>query len=166
MANLYELTGDLLKLQDLLTSGEVIDNELLADVISDTTDDYNEKIESCAKIVKNIIGDVDAIKGEIERLTARKKALENNAASLKARMFDSMKATNKPKIKGALFTVSIQANGGRLPVIVDVPTADLPDNLVKIKEDPDIEAITAFLEKNPNSKLAHFGERGESLRIR
>ena len=123
MANLYDLTGDLLKLQELLESGDVVDAELLNDVISDTQEDYKEKIESCAKIVKNIMVDVEGLKAEIDRLTARKKALENNIASLKARMFDSMKATNNPKIKGALFTVSIQANGGRLPVIVDVPTA-------------------------------------------
>lgn len=33
--NLYDLTGDLLRLQELLESGEVVDTELLADVLAD-----------------------------------------------------------------------------------------------------------------------------------
>lgn len=164
--NLYDLTGDILKLQNILESGEVVDTELLADVLADTTADYDEKIESYAKVIKNLSANVDALKSETERLNTRRKTLENNIAALKARMFDSMKATGKTKIKGDLFTVSIQANGGKIPVIVDVDTSALPDELVKIEEKPDLDAIAAYIEQHPENKLAHFGPRGESLRIR
>lgn len=164
--NLYDLTGDILKLQEMLESGEVVDQDLLADVLADTTADYDEKIESYAKIIKNLTANIDALKAETERLTARRKILETNIASLKARMFDSMKLTGKTKIKGDLFTVSIQQNGGKIPVIVDVDTSELPDELVKIEEKPDLEAIAAYITANPENKLAHFGPRGESLRIR
>lgn len=164
--NLYELTGDILKLQDLLASGEVVDAELLKDVISDTEADYEAKIESYAMVIKNLSADIAALKEEADRLNSRRKTLEANIDSLKSRMFDSMKATNTPKIKGRLFTISIQANGGKIPVIVDVDTADLPDELVKIEEKPDLDAISKFIAANPDTKLAHFGERGESLRIK
>ena len=164
--NLYDLTGDVLKLQLLLESGEVVDTELLADVLADTTADYEEKIENYAKVIKNLSADIDAIKTEVDRLTSRRKTLENNIAALKARMFDSMKATGKTKIKGDLFTVSIQANGGKIPVIVDVDTSALPDELVRIEEKPDLDAIAAYIEANPKNNYAHFGERGESIRIR
>lgn len=164
--NLYNLTGDILKLQNILESGEVVDTELLADVLADTTADYDEKIESYAKVIKNLSADVDALKAEETRLKTRRTTLENNIAALKGRMFDSMKATGKTKIKGSVFTVSIQPNGGKVPVIVDVDTAQLPDELVRIEEKPDIEAITKFIEAHPETKIAHFGERGESLRIR
>lgn len=164
--NLYELTGDILKLQDLLASGEVVDAELLKDVISDTEADYEAKIESYAMVIKNLSADIAALKEEADRLNSRRKTLEANIDSLKSRMFDSMKATNTPKIKGRLFTISIQANGGKIPVIVDVDTADLPDELVKIEEKPDLDAISKFIAANPDTKLAHFGQRGESLRIK
>ena len=164
--NLYELTGDILKLQDLLASGEVVDAELLKDVITDTEADYEAKIESYAMVIKNLSADIAALKEEADRLNSRRKTLEANIDSLKSRMFDSMKATNTPKIKGRLFTISIQANGGKIPVIVDVDTADLPDELVKIEEKPDLDAISKFIAANPDTKLAHFGPRGESLRIK
>lgn len=164
--NLYDLTGEVLQLQELLESGEVIDQELLADVLADTTSDYEQKIESYAKIIKNLSANVDALKLEAERLTKRRKAVEANIDSLKARMFDSMKATGKTKIKGDLFTVSIRANGGKIPVVVDVDTSELPDELVKIEEKPNLDAIAAYIETHPETKLAHFGERGESLSIK
>lgn len=164
--NLYDLTGDILKLQDILESGEAVNTELLANVLADTTADYEEKIENYAKVIKNLSADVDALKAEEKRLTTRRKALENNIDALKGRMFDSMKATGNTKIKGSVFTVSIQPNGGKVPVIVDVDTAQLPDELVRIEEKPDIEAITKYIEAHPNTKYAHFGSRGESLHIR
>lgn len=164
--NLYDLTGDMLKLQQLLETGEVVDAALLADVLEDTTADYAEKIENCAKVYKNLTSDIDGIDAEIKRLTARKKALKTNADNLKARMYESMKATNTPKIKGALFTVSIQSNGGKIPVIVDVTTDKLPDDLVKIEEQPDLDKIAAYIDLHPDTNLAHYGERGECLRIR
>lgn len=166
MANLYELTGDVLTLQNLLNSGEVIDKELLNDVLTDTTADYEAKIEAYAKVIKNLTADVEAMKNEADRITARRKALENNIKSLKDRMFESMKTTGNTKIKGTLFTVAIQPNGGKIPVIVDVDTAALPDDLVKIEEKPDLDAIAAYITAHPDCKYAHFGERGESLRIK
>lgn len=81
-----------------------------------------------------------------------------------------MKALNKPKIQTDLFTIAIQKNGGALPVIVDVPTEDLPDECVKITEEPDKNALLALLQDPENkdyySKFAHLGDRGESLRIK
>lgn len=164
--NLYDLTGEVLQLQELLESDEVVDVELLKNVLADTTDDYEIKLEAYAKVIKNLSASVDAIKFEVDRLTTRKKALENNITALKNRMYESMKATGTNKVKGDIFTISIQANGGSIPVIVDVDTSELPDDLVKIEEKPDIKAITAFLEKHPDSKLAHFGSRGEGIRIK
>ena len=164
--NLYDLTGEVLQLQELLDSDEVVDTDLLKDVLADTTEDYEIKLEAYAKVIKNLSATVDAIKAEVDRLTTRKKALENNIMALKNRMYESMKATGTTKVKGDIFTISIQKNGGRIPVIVDVDTSALPDELVKIEEKPDIDAITAYLEKNPDSKFAHFGERGEGIRIK
>lgn len=164
--NLYDLTGEVLELQQLLESGDVVDQELLQNVLTDTTADYDAKLESYAMVIKNISADVESIDTEVKRLNARKKALQNNIDALKNRMYESMKAVGKTKVKGELFTVSIQANGGKLPVIVDVDTSALPDELVKIVESPDLDAIAQYIERNPDTNYAHFGDRGEGLRIR
>lgn len=163
--NLYEVTGNLIAVQNLLETDE-FDEETLADTLEAVEGDYEVKLENYCKVIKNLEADVEALKNETKRLTDKKRSLENNIDRLKKAMFESMKQTNTSKVKGQVFTVAIQKNGGKAPVIVDVSTAELPDELVRIKEDPDIEAIRTYLENNPDSELAHFGERGESLRIK
>ena len=163
MSSLYEVTGNILVLQELLE--EAVDDQCLLDTLEAVQGEYEIKLESCCKVIKNLEADVDALKNEAKRLTDKRKVLENNIERLKKSMFDSMKATNTDKVKGQLFTVAIQKNGGKLPVIVDVDTSELPDELVKIVESPDLEAIGKLLESG-NCKYAHYGERGESLRIK
>lgn len=164
MSKLYELTTDLLTLQELLES-PLDDEEILKDTLEAVQGEYELKLEAYCKVIKNLEADMDALKNEAKRLTDKRKTLEANVDRLKKAMFDSMKATGTEKVKGQLFTVAIQKNGGKLPVIVDVPTEDLPDELVKIVESPDLEAIGKLLESG-NCKYAHYGERGESLRIK
>lgn len=155
----------MLMIQSLLESDEY-DEQTLADTLEAIEGAYEYKLESYAKIIKNIEADITAIKGEVTRLTDKRKTLENRVDRLKSTMFESMKTTGKTKVKGDIFTVVIQKNGGKAPVIVDVTTADLPDELVRITEAPDIEAIRDYLDKVGESELAHYGERGESLRIK
>jgi hypothetical protein len=107
-----------------------------------------------------------ALKDEEKRLADKRKLCENAVDRLKQNLFDSMKATGKKKFKTDLFTFSIQKNGGADPVIVDVETDDLPDDLVQIVEKPDLKAIAAYIKETGDLTYAHFGERGESLRIK
>ena len=106
------------------------------------------------------------IKAEETRLAARRKSIENNAARINDRLYKAMKSTGKTKFKTTLFSFSIAANGGKIPVVIDVDTADLPDEFVIITEKPDTEAIRAYIEKHGTCAYAHYGERGESLRIK
>ena len=163
MSKLYELTADLLTLQEMLE--ENVDEQVLIDTLEGVQGEYELKLESYCKVIKNLEADMEALKNEAKRLTDKRKVLENNVDRLKKAMFDSMKLTGTEKVKGALFTVAIQRNGGKLPVIVDVPINELPDELVKVVESPDLEAIAKLLEQG-ESPLAHYGERGESLRIK
>ena len=164
MSRLYEITGSILALQELLEN-PLDDEQILKDTLEAVQGEYEAKIEGYCKVIRNIETDIEAFKVEAKRLTEKAKMLENNRDRLKKAMFDSMKATNTPKIKAGVFNVAIQKSGGKLPVIVDVETAYLPKELVKVVESPDLEAIAKLLEKG-ESPLAHWGERGESLRIK
>lgn len=166
MSSLYEVTGDLLQLQSMLEDD--VDPEVLADTLEAVQGEYEIKLESYCKVIKNLEADVVGIKAEVDRLSNKRKVLENNIDRLKKAMFDSMKATDTPKVKGQLFTVAIQKNGGKLPVLVS-PDADLsilPDQLVVITEKPNLDAIREVLERDIPVEGFTLGERGESLRIK
>ena len=166
MSRLYEITGDLLTLQEMLEDS--VDDQCLLDTLEGVQGEYEIKLESYCKVIKNLEADMDALKAESERLTAKRKVLENNVARLKKAMFDSMKATNTPKVKGTLFTVAIQRNGGKIPVVQapDVDLSKLPDELVVVTEKPNLDAIRELLEAGKVVDSFSLGERGESLRIK
>lgn len=168
MGTLYNITGDLLILQSMLE--DTVDDQVLLDTLEGVQGEYEIKLESYCKIIKNLEADIDALKNEAKRLTDKRKLLENNIDRLKKAMFDSMKATGTTKVKGQLFSVSIQKNGGKTPVNYDKNdkyiTDHLPNNLVIVTETPALDAIRELLEAGKVVEGFSLGERGESLRIK
>lgn len=159
--NLYELTAVYQRLQDQIEAGE--DYEGILAVIGD---EIETKADGYARVIRNMESQAAAFKDEEKRIAENRRRLETSIERLKQNLFDSMKATGKEKFKTDLFTFSIQKNGGSMPVIVDVPTEKLPDDLVQITEKPDLKAIAKYIEETGDLTYAHFGERGESLRIK
>ncbi len=163
--NLYELTANYLALQQMIEDPEA-DMQMINDTMEAIDGDIEDKADGYAKMIKNMEASIVAIKSEQDRLTARKNLLDLGIKTLKKNLEASMIATGKRKFKTDLFSFSIQKNGGKAPVILDVAdTSELPDELVRIKEEPDIEAIRNMLDKG-ECKFAHYGERGEGLRIK
>lgn len=163
--NLYELTSNYLTLQQMLEDPEA-DGQMIADTMEALDGDIEEKADNYAKVIKNMEATIDAIESEQERLKNKKNLLEMSIKTLKRNLEASMIATGKRKFKTDLFTFIIQKNGGKAPVILDVAdTSELPDELVRIKEEPDMEAIRNMLDQG-ECKYAHYGERGEGLRIK
>lgn len=168
MANLYEITGDLLTLQEMLEDS--VEDQVLTDTLEAVQGEYEVKLEAYCKVIKNLEADIDALKNEADRLNTKRAVLSANIDRLKKAMFDSMKATNTPKVKGTLFTVAIQKNGGVAPINYDKDNKDitlkLPDELVVVTEKPNLDAIRELLVAGKTVEGFSLGERGESLRIK
>lgn len=167
--NLYELTDEFLQLQAMLEDPDT-DSDVITDTLEAVGGEIEVKADGYARIIRNMEGEVLAIKAEQERLANKKSLLESNIKRLKDNLQQAMIATGKTKFKTDLFSFNIQKNGGALPVVVDVPVDQLPDECVIISEKPDLKALAAFLQDPVFGDLykqyAHLGERGESLRIK
>lgn len=166
--NLYDLTSEYLHLQEVLENVDATqeDYETLTDLLEITEKDIEEKAENYAKVIRNFEGNVTALKAEEKRLAEKRKRLETSIETLKQNLQTAMIATGKRKFKKGVFKFAIQKNGGALPVIVDVPTEELDDEFVIVSEKPDLKAIAAYIEETGDITQFHFGERGESLRIK
>lgn len=115
MATLYDLTGDMLKLQELLEEG-TLDQEVLADAMQYTKEELEDKLQDYCKIIKHLSFEISAIKEEEKRLKARRSSLETNLDNMKGKMLEAMKACQVPKSKGAFFTVYIKKNAPSLVI--------------------------------------------------
>lgn len=165
MATMYELTGDYNEVLELATNPD-IDPQAITDTLEAINAEIEIKAENTAKVLRELEGMAAALKTEEQRLAARRKSIENNMDRIKTGLYEAMKTTGKTKFKTPLFSFAIAKNGGKIPVVVDVDTADLPDEFVIVSEKPDTEALRAYIETHETCKYAHYGERGESLRIK
>lgn len=165
MANIYEITQDYLQIQEMMEDPE-LDPQTLADTFEAVEGELEIKAENYAKVMKNLEGDVAGLKAEIERLTTKKKTIENNIKSMKSTLQGVMELTGKTKFKTDLFSFGIQKNAPS--VIIDAEDVrDIPEDYLKFKE-PEVDktAIKAAINDGVDlSGIAHL-EQSVSLRIR
>ena len=163
MASLYDITGRALALAEMADYGEV-EEEVIRDTWEALEGEFDAKAEIYCKVIKNIDGDVKALDEEIKRLTEKKKAMENTITRMKDTLYQSMKAFGKEKAGGQILKASIQKNGGVLPLIYK--DEDVPADFQKVEYKTDTAKIREQLDKGVTLTFAHYGERGESLRIK
>lgn len=114
MANIYEITGDILRVMDLFAAEE-IDEETARDTLESLKYDLENKAVGYCKAIKNMESEKLAIKSEIERLSGRAKTLDNTIERMKQTLFQAMEATETNKIKNELFSISIGNRAPQLP---------------------------------------------------
>ncbi|HEM3454691.1 TPA: siphovirus Gp157 family protein [Streptococcus suis] len=159
MANIYELTGIFKQIAEM----EGIDEETKLDTLEsiDWTEQFEEKVENTVKVIKNKEADVDQLKEEIDRLTKRKKSIENDITRLKTGLQGAFEITGHDKIKTLLFTVSLANNQPSVVVDEDL----LPKKYFIQTLKPDKTAIKELLKAGKKVKGAVLQE-SRSLRIR
>lgn len=162
---LYEITSDYMQLMQMMEDPEM-DPQILADTMEGIEGELEVKAESYAKVMKNLEADVVGIKAEIDRLSERKKTIENNIKRMKESLQFSMETTGKTKFKTELFSFSVRNNAPKV-VMDEEYIENVPERFLKYK-DPEINrtAIKEAIQKGENLEgLAHL-EQSTSLSIR
>ena len=166
MSTLYELTGQYQALLALMEDPDV-DPQIIEDSLEAISGEIEAKADGYAKVRLELLAQRDALKAEIDRLTARVRTIDRNVERMMFSLMLGLLAANKPKFKTQLFSFNIQKNPPK--VIIDDP--DLIPAYFKIPQEPKIDtaAIKDLLKKgDENHELdgAVHLEQGESLRIR
>lgn len=166
MASLYDITGRALALLQM-ADDEDIEEEVFKDTLDGIEGEFDDKIETYCKVIKNIEADAKAVAEELKRLQTKKKHLENTVDRMKKTIYEAMKLTGKTSSGGTILKATIQKNGGVLPIVWDDPDAEsLPEEFRITKYEANNEAIRKALDEGKELPFAHYGERGESLRIK
>ena len=118
MSTLYELTGNYITLMDMLDDPEV-DPITLMDTLDAVEGELDEKAENYGRIIRNLEAEAKALKEEADRLSRRKRTIDNNIDSLKKRLQLSMELTGKDAIDTPLFKFRIQKNAPSVVVDLD-----------------------------------------------
>ncbi len=117
MANLYELTDQFKEAEYLYNTAESHEEMLEAEkYLINAEVDLTDKAENIAKWIKNLEAERDVFKKESDRLAAKAKTVDNKVTSLKRYLQDNLEVAGVDKVKGELFTVSLQNNALSLDV--------------------------------------------------
>ena len=135
MRALYEINQDILDCVDLET-GEILDTARLDALQMER----EAKLEGVALWVKDLKAEAEAVKAEADKLTARKKALDNKIDSIKTWL---AAALNGEKLKTARCNV-YQTHNTKLNVqdeaglVKFLQTLEAPDRFLRFK-DPELK---------------------------
>ena len=160
MASLYELTGNMAYLHQLLEDPEA-DEQVIKDTMESIDYEIEDKADGYAKIIRMLNAEVEAISTEVDRLEGRKRAIQNNSDRLKQALEQSMIFLNKRKFKTTLFSFNIQKNTPSVNITGEVPEQFL------IPQEPKVDkrAIIVYVKEHGNTEYAELTQ-SESLRIR
>lgn len=107
--NLYELTTEYERLQEMLeTEAEANDgavNDELLEALTAAEGNITAKIEACAKVVRNLEAERNAVKAEIARLDKKEESLGKNIERLEKAVIAAMERSETRKVKTPLFTI-------------------------------------------------------------
>ena len=117
MANLYELTDQFKQAEYYFNNAETEDEMLEAErYLIEAEVDLAEKAENIAKWIKNLEAERDVFKQEAVRLSEKSRSFDNKVSNLKRYLQDNLEVAGIDKVKGELFTVSLQNNAMSLDV--------------------------------------------------
>jgi len=156
---LYELSEQYETLLEMAIDNP--DNEQLQEFLVGLEGKIEEKIENTIKVIRSLEAEAKAIKEEEERLAARRKSIENSSVRLKENVETIMKRMEMEKVKGQLFTISLQSNPPKVVILDEfhipqkyfvtpqpVPQLQKKDIIEAWKQGKDIPGVQVVQEKS------------------
>lgn len=142
---------------------ENIDDEVAVATAMDAVDAaLEEKLESTAKVIRNLEAEAEALEAEEKRLKARKTAVRNRIADIKGYVQENLEAMGKDKVISGIFKWSIQANA---PSVNIIDESLIPDDYWKIERKPMKTEIKKAIEAGELTEGVEL-VRTKSLRLR
>ncbi|STZ14007.1 Siphovirus Gp157 [Moraxella caviae] len=144
--NLYQINSEiqnrLAQLGELLETGDTPSQDEIQALL-DLQGDLSDKLINYGKFIKNTQSDIDGLDGEIKRLTAKKKALQNRTEILKANMLSAMIENGIDKIADPIMPIRLQNSPAS--VRLDIDAANLPQEFQNIEIKANSTAIKKAL---------------------
>ena len=135
---LYELTGQILELQELMED-DVYEPELINDTMESVMYDFQNKADDYVKLIKNIEAEVFALDEEAKRLKARQDKMKNKVKMLKDKLVTAMVATGTRKLQGTLGTISLRRST-KIPS--ELTWENVPQEYVKTEVKKSIDKVS------------------------
>lgn len=162
MSTLFEITAEFNELYALATAEEVDEQ-----VFNDTLEALTGELEVKGAGYVAVINQLDMEQKKAKELADQFKRKADIRANAIGRMKDALKIAmvqiGTDKIEAGDYTIKLQKNGGKQPLII---TGDVPDSMCKVILEPDKDRIRAAIEEGQDVGYAYLAERGQHIVIK
>lgn len=115
---LYEIADSFRIIQELLDNeSDESKVELLKDTLDAIEGDLEVKVENIVKYMKNLEAEAKAYKEEADRLSAKKKSVENKIEGLKNYLSTTLTSLNIKQVNAGIFKVKFQKSPASANII-------------------------------------------------
>lgn len=157
---LREITGEMMQLMIMLEDEP--DSDALKDTLEGLAGELDIKAESYVYVIKEYEGQIENIKKEIERLTARKKVAENAIERLKNALLYAMQTTGTKKCGGDLYTISVRNNA---PQLGQLDESLIPEKYFNVVTEKKLDKKTLLADVKAAEKEGKHIDGVDGLRV-
>jgi hypothetical protein len=143
MTALYVLVGEYRAAADRLAEMD-LDAQTVADTLESISGDLEQKAVAVAMVARNFDASAAAIKDAEAQMAARRKAIENRAAGLRAYLLNCMQATGIKRIECPHFALALRDNP---PAVEVFDAAQIPAEFMRQPEPPPPTADKAAIKE-------------------
>lgn len=141
---LYEISDQYAALMDM---ADDIPADALADTLESIQADFDEKAINVALVIQNLKSDENQLKEEIDRLTAKKRAIKARQDRLREYLLTNMQAVKKMAIKSHLIGITLK----RTPAKID-KSEDWESRFVNWAQENNRDDLLFFYDPEPDTK--------------
>ena len=163
MSTLFEITSDVEQLYELATMDEEMDEQLFQDTLDGLLGELEVKAGGYCNVIKQLEMEADRAKNMSLVWEQKQKQRENAIKRMKEALRDAMIRTDQKQIDAGEYTIKLQKNGGKAPLIID---GEVPDGYQKVIYETDKDKIRKDLEAGKELPFAYLEERGQHVVIK
>lgn len=171
MATLFEIGADFLRLQEMAEDPE-IDQEAIKDSFEAIQGEFDDKVESWLKVIRNLQEDTLARERMMDDLEKKNEADLRTIDRMKGTLKQIMEATGLKKAGGAVLSATVCGVGGKKPLVWADGIKE--DPLLLPKEyvlgvttyKPDTDKIREALDAGIEVPGVEYGDRGTYLKVK
>ena len=153
---LYKISDQYAALMDM---ADDIPADALADTLESIQADFDEKAINVALVIQNLKSDENQLKEEIDRLTAKKKAIKARQERLREYLLTNMQAVKKMTIKSPLIGITLK----RTPAKID-KSDGWEGRFVEWAQENDRDDLLFFYDPEPDTKaIMRALDNGEDI---
>lgn len=163
MSSLFEIVDEFRELYDLAT-GEDVDQQTFDDTLEAITGELEVKSAGYVAVIQQLDMEAKKAKELEQKFRDIKQSRENVIKRMKDRLLYAMNELDKKEIPAGDFTIKVQANGGKAPMVVDEEL--VPDSYRKVILEVDKDKIRKALDEGEELTFAHLEPRGKHIAIK